>query len=181
MQINADLSNVTPDSFELLPPGEYLARVTDSEVTYSKAGNQIAKFTLTIESGPFAGRKIWDQIIIQGTALKAVEIGLKKLKSMAVALGHPNPNLVQDTEEFHGMAAVIKLKTKPGENGYEDQNQVSRYKPASGPNISLSIPAVKPPSKDEVEDHSMFSKPIIPLQTVAIPAAPTADQDVLPF
>lgn len=144
--INQDLSNIKADNFAPLPEGEYPAHIVGSEVTYSKAGDQMLTFTYAILEGDHQGRLVFDRHMLTGSE-KAVEIGAKRLKGLASAVGLPNPNYVGDSAELHGRPLTIKLKIEKGQNGYEDQSRISAFKPlAQGPGQAPAMaPGAMPP------------------------------------
>jgi hypothetical protein len=59
-------------------------------------------------------------------------VGLKKLKTLAVVSGHPDPNFIRDTDEFHGKRCQVRLKIEEDATGaYEPKNKISAYKPST--------------------------------------------------
>jgi hypothetical protein len=160
VEINANLSNAKPmDDFPVLPPGDYKARVVDSMVTRSKEkSNLMARFTWRVEEGPAAGRLIFDTVMLGGSD-KAVEVGQSRLKTMAQAVGHPNPNYIRDTEEFHGKVCILKVSVQKDEK-YGEQNRIQNYKPISGG----AAPAVMSQAQPK------------PAQAPVYPSAPAAPQ-----
>jgi len=126
-RLDADFSNYEASTgFELIPPGDYAARIVDSEVRDSKAGNRMAKFTLEILGPSHAGRKLWVQFVLNN------EVAMSRFKGFLTAAGHHNPNYVADTEELHGRELTVHVKIKKQE-GFDDQNDVSNFKPLTAP------------------------------------------------
>ena len=123
-QLNANLANVEGQlGFEILPAGWYRARVTDSEIKEGPKGNYIA-WTFEIIGKP---NKVWDRMSMSN------EISMQRLKGMAIACGHKNPNFIADTEELHGLQCMVKLKIETDETGkHEPKNAISAFKPIDG-------------------------------------------------
>lgn len=126
-QINANLQNYEEYSdLTPVPPGEYVVRVTDSVAKEAKSsGNLMAEFTLEILGPTHAGRRLWDRFVMTN------DVALRRLKTFAKAAGHKNPNYIRDTEEFHGLRVLVKVKVEEKE-GYEPKNVISSYKPVNG-------------------------------------------------
>jgi hypothetical protein len=123
-QLNLNLSGVNAQlSIPPLPPGWYRARVTDSEIKEGPKGNYIA-WTLEIIGKP---NKVWDRMSLSN------EISQKRLKGLAIACGHRNPDFIADTEELHGKECMVRLKIEEDETGqYEPKNAVSAFKAIDG-------------------------------------------------
>jgi hypothetical protein len=143
--INIDLSNVqTDEGFDTLPPGWYEAEVEDSEIKNGKNAEYI-QWTFSIISKP---NKVWD---IMSFSEKAYPITQKRLKSLAIACGHHNPNYVADTEELHGCRLLIRLKIDKDVTGqYGDKNKITDFKPLAGGGVAMTIPPAAAESVPEV-------------------------------
>lgn len=144
--LNLDLSNIEAmDDFSPVPPGEYVVTVADSEVTHSKAGNLMATLTYEILGPTHAGRRIWDHYVIKN------EVAMKRLKSMAQAAGHRNPNFIRDTEELHGLRCIVRV-TVEEQDGYAPKNKITAFKPlekqaATPPPASPAVSPTPPPQQ----------------------------------
>jgi hypothetical protein len=136
-QLNLDLSGYEPQGdFDPIPPGDYIIEVVDSDVSTSRAGNPMAKFTFEVVGPSHAGRKIWDHFVLNN------EVALRRLKALAEAAGHKNPNYVRDTEELHGLRCEVRVAIEEQE-GYPPKNKISSYRRPR----QTSTPAVPPPSQ----------------------------------
>ncbi|GAB6038136.1 hypothetical protein JCM15519_26950 [Fundidesulfovibrio butyratiphilus] len=122
--IGAKLEAVHPEPpTPLLPAGEYPCVVTDSLLIKSRAGRPLLKLVHEVTEGPYAGRKIFDGVLLDH------EPGLARLKMLAIKSGHPNPNFVSDSEELHGLRFVARLSVETGDDGETPlRNQVRAYK-----------------------------------------------------
>lgn len=123
-QLNANLTGVEGQvGFEVLPPGWYPAQVVDSEIKDGPKGSYI-QWTFELTGKP---NRIWDVMSLGN------EISMKRLKGLAIAAGHPNPNFIGDTEELHGKQCMIRLKVETDPNGhYEPKNKISAFKALDG-------------------------------------------------
>lgn len=135
--IQQDLSNTKPQDFSPIPPGLYRATVVDSEVGRSDAGNNRIKWEWEVTDEQYSGRKLWDYMVLQGSD-ESVRIGQSRLKAMAEACGHPNPNFINDTEDLHGLECLVKLGIKKGKDGYDDSNKITAFKPLTSGGVPAS-------------------------------------------
>lgn len=122
---------------ELLPAGDYLVQIVESEIVETKAGDgQMLKLTLDIVDGPHAGRKLWDNLNLVNRNEQAVEIAQRTLSAICHATGKLQ---VSDSEALHFIPMVATVKTFPpghtDKKGYvyeNGKNEVGGYKPAGG-------------------------------------------------
>jgi hypothetical protein len=125
-ELNIGLSNVeAQESLKPLAPGWYEAEITDSELKQGAKGTYI-RWTFDIIGHP---NKVWE---IMSLNPDGEAVGLKKLKTLAVVSGHPDPNFIRDTDEFHGKRCQVRLKIEEDATGaYEPKNKISAFKPSS--------------------------------------------------
>jgi len=124
--INKDLSiNEVQEGFGVLPIGWYEAKVIDSEIKEGPQGDYI-KWTYEMTGKP---NRVWDVMSLSN------EIAMNRLKSLAAACGHHNPNFIADTEELHGREFMVRLKIEEDETGrYEPKNKATSFKLINGDN-----------------------------------------------
>ena len=111
----ADLSNVSTER-ELLPEGEYLFTILDSEL--SEDGNSLIIKRRVEEAPPegekFVGQENWDWINIVDKQGKRNEIGYQTLKKYLEAVfgkGSDESN-VADSDPLHGHQVRIYIEQK---------------------------------------------------------------------
>src|SRR5687768_16673133 len=106
-EYSQDIDTAKPlDSFEPIPAGTYEAVMIDSEaVPTKKAGGERIKMTWQIISGEHEGRKVFDSANTRNENPKAVEIGMRQLKSIALAVGHTGP--LTDSADLHDKPCLI--------------------------------------------------------------------------
>ena len=63
LNLDYDLENVSSE-FEALPEGQYLAKITEAELTKSSTDKPMIKVTWEITDGEYEGRKLFDNNII---------------------------------------------------------------------------------------------------------------------
>lgn len=147
LDLNLEGYEVQNTSFGLIPEGQYICQITDSEVGVSKAGRPKLTITFTLADGEYAGRKLWTNFTLDS------EMGLKIFKSLCVASGHPNPNFVRDSDELHGLYVKARVVISK-QDGYADKNDVKGFSSAGGESSAASAPkapaapaAAKPAAK----------------------------------
>lgn len=132
--LNFDASQVKPrEAFESLPPGEYTAEITDSEVKDTKDNTgKYLQFEFTVLEGEFAGRKMWDRLNLSNPNKTAEEIARETLSAICHAVGHLR---VGDASELHNRPLVIIVKPEKNRETGERDTRIKGYKAvgAGGP------------------------------------------------
>lgn len=129
------------NQYELLPAGWYPAQVTESEIVSLKSGNgQAIKLTFEVLADGYRGRKVWSRLNVRHSNPKAEGIAQQQLRELCEAIGLARFN---DTTELHHKPVQIKVKIRKDETGqYEDQNEVSGFKPVAANGAALSMPGI---------------------------------------
>ena len=133
------------NQYELLPAGWYAAQVTESEIVSLKSGNgQAIKLTFEVLADGYRGRKVWARLNVRHSNPKAEGIAQQQLRELCEAIGLARFN---DTTELHHKPMQAKIKIRKDETGqYEDQNEVTGFKPAGGGAVpSQTNMAPRPP------------------------------------
>lgn len=132
-QFNFDTNSVEKreNNYELLPAGWYTAQVTESEIVRLNSGNGSAlKLTIEVLQDGYRGRKVWARLNVQHSNPKAETIAQQQLRELCDSIGVVR---MQDTVELHNKPFSVKLKIRKDDTGqYEDQNEVTGFKPAGG-------------------------------------------------
>jgi hypothetical protein len=139
--LNFDATQVKPaEPFEVIPAGNYLALIEDSDLKPTKAGNgTILELKLSILDGPYANRKLFVRLNVQHTNQQAQDIGQRQLSQLCHAVGKLH---VQDSAELHMIpfiARVVVTQDKTGQ--YGDRNEVREFKPVGN---AAPAPATRP-------------------------------------
>ena len=129
-----------------LPDGTYRVKIISDEVKQDKNGDNYLNLRYDVQEGTFAKACKFDALYLwltPDTDKKANWLNMckGKLKSIAKAIHHPNPNFVKSSSELLGGEMIIRLKTKVNKEGYENQN-ITSYKPVDG---VAYAPASQPP------------------------------------
>lgn len=115
----------TKDQFDLMPPGLYMAEMTDGEMKESNAGTEYLQLEFTVLGGDFDGRKIWPTFHFNSE--KGAAIAQSRMAQLLAAQGKTNIN---DTDELKGTPVMIRVGIQKSKDPqYEDKNEVKAYKP----------------------------------------------------
>jgi hypothetical protein len=146
-KIDFDLSDYeykSSSSFEPLPPGDYTAIITDSNLKATKSGTgEYIALTMEIIEGKYSGRRIWENLNVYNANKQAEDIARSALKSIFAAVGKPNE---RDTEEAHNIPFKLSLaidRKDPTRNrvmGYSEMHNA----PKPAPSAAFSSSAKKP-------------------------------------
>src|SRR5690606_37665332 len=110
---------------EPIPPGKYVAVVTDSEMkpTKSGAGNYL-QLTFQVVEGPFSNRLLWARLNLDNPNETARTIAQGELSALCRAVGVLAPN---DSVELHNLPLVIHVRCKKRSDTGEIVNEVKGY------------------------------------------------------
>ena len=130
-----DATEVEISEYEILPEGDYVLQVVDSEIKpTSKGGTQLV-FTMQVVGSTHDGKQIKERLNIVNDNQKAVEIAYQTLAKLTLACGVPKMN---DTSEIHGKKFIATIAIKKGEGTYMkdgvekkngDQNVIKKFTP----------------------------------------------------
>jgi len=111
--------------FEPLPRGTYEATITECTLAKSSTNKDMLKFTWTVNDGEYAGRKLFDNVVL--------DVGWK-VKQYAEAAGIAS-GAELDTEDFKGATAILTVDFAPKQNPDDEtepiRNAIKRIVPAS--------------------------------------------------
>jgi hypothetical protein len=126
-QLNFDASRVEPATgFDAVPAGWYNVMVDQSELkpTNDGAGTRL-NFRYVILDGQYQGRKIFHGLNLQNANPQTVEIAFKQLSALAHAVGILQ---VGDSTQLHNIPLKIKVKVRPADGKYDEQNDITQWK-----------------------------------------------------
>ena len=134
-------ADVKPQSFDVLPAGEYEAIIVNSEFKTTVAGNgKYLNLELQVLNGPFQNRKLFDKLNLVNPSEKAVEIARGTLSAICRSVGVMTP---KDSSELHNRPLRVKVTVKKSDE-FGEQNEVKAYRPRNAGPVSPPAPAVQP-------------------------------------
>lgn len=152
--LSFNANNVAPSApMELLPPGEYVVQIVNSEMRQTKdGGGSYLWLEMDILDGEFTNRKIWDRLNLENSNPTTVDVAYRTLSAICHATGVVNMN---DSEDLHTRPMIAVVKVQPPKGQYDASNQIKGYKPldqqtqqqptrvASAPRHSAPPPAAR--------------------------------------
>lgn len=160
-------------SFEALPPGEYDVYVAEAEAKVAQtSGKQMIKTKLQVESGPHAGRIVWNNHVLSPDSPQAMGFWFREMK----AWGLDTEYFTQGTPSMEMIAADLvgrRARIKTDKRTWNDQEQtdVKQIKPAVGPAPVAGSPA---PSAAPAPSATPSPAPKPAAPSTPVPEAPTA-------
>lgn len=131
-------------SFDPLPPGDYPAIVSQTDMKDTKAGTgQYIELTIQVIDGEFSGRRIWERLNVINPSEQTVQIARAQLNQLAQACG---VNALKDTDQLLDIPFTLTLDIDRKDN---TRNRVKGYSPASSaPRVAAKpAPAAASPQK----------------------------------
>lgn len=132
MNLNITLSNeelqaAKSQSFDLLPKGNYVAQIEDSDIRTTKSGGEMLGLKWRILDGQHTNRIVFQNINLKNSNPVAVQIGRKALGQIFSAIGIQG---VRDSSELHNIPLEIRVVIKADKTGqYEDSNEITAVMP----------------------------------------------------
>lgn len=113
--------------FEVIPPGKYVAVITETEVKKNKAGTgTYLQLTFQVIEGEFKNRLLWARLNLDNPNATAVKIARAELSAICRAVGVLQP---KDSCELHNLPLVITVRCKKKPDTGEIQNELKGYSP----------------------------------------------------
>lgn len=130
---------------ETMPKGWYrfICKKSDYLQTKNKDG-MCLHLVLTCLQAPYHGRELRDFLTLEHSNAQTVQIAKAKLKELAVAVAHPNPNRVNDSLELHNIPVYAYVSThKANDPKYGDsqglQNRITEYRSKDDPEVAEKL------------------------------------------
>lgn len=152
-QVKADDGGYSP-----IPAGEYVFQITGAELKQTKDGSgQYIKGEFTVIAPSYQGRKVFQNFNIYNRNSEAERIGRSQLKALAVAVGL---DTLRDTDELIGRTVAARVSIEKDKSGkYDDQNRLSKYKPAEAAAAPVTSPMSAPMPADGGSFAAAFGAP----------------------
>lgn len=115
--------------FKPVPPGQYIAKVQESEIKETSTGGQMLVLTFGIAAGAYSGKSFITRLNLVNSNPVAVKIANETLATITRACGL---GLITDSDVLHGIPMVVTLKLNPGQGKYGPSNEPAGFKTAQG-------------------------------------------------
>ena len=128
---NFDANQVDPSvALDPLPPGKYLAVVSESELKPTKTGvGKYLQLTFQIIDGEFKGRLVWARLNLENKNEMTVKIARGELSAICRAVGVMQP---KDSVELHNIPLEISVGLKKRDDNGEFTNVIKGYTKKGG-------------------------------------------------
>ena len=156
-----DHEELDPSSIGPMPAGDYemVAKTWESK-TAKTSGHKMISLTFEVIGPKFAGRKVWENIMLEGNGLN---VSKGKLRNWRKAMGmDPDVNNfnLEALESMMNVPFNATLKVEEGRDKgdgtkWEDKNVISKFA-AGASSSSASSPAPAPDKKDDSSDDDGF-------------------------
>lgn len=136
-----DPNSVAPQApMGVIPAGDYIVQITESEMVDLKSGNgQALKLTMEVIDGQYKGRKLWERLNVIHTNEKAQSIAQSQLSAICHALGVTK---LEDTAILHFKPMKVGVKVEAADDKYPESNRVTGFSAATaGGSFSQPKPA----------------------------------------
>lgn len=137
-------------NYEPLPDGDYELKVLQVETKMTQTGKTMFKITNEVQGGPYAKRRVWDQLVVTTDNKKAMDMFFMKTTAMGVPkeFFETGPTNAQIEQAFTGRSfrATLGKRTYNG----NESNEIKRYYAIQAPTTPYAAPttagaAVPPP------------------------------------
>ncbi len=130
--LNFNAVGVKPNvALEAIPSGQYPVMITKSEEKPTKKGDgRYIELEMTVQSGEFQGRKLYDRLNIHNPNPQAVDIAYATLSAICHVTGRLQ---MQDTGQLHGIPFIaVAVKIPRDDRPQQMTNEVKGYKDING-------------------------------------------------
>tara|TARA_R100001443_G_scaffold51011_1_gene63073 strand:+ start:145 stop:669 length:525 start_codon:yes stop_codon:yes gene_type:complete len=133
IELNLNESSKAEDSTDdqperpLVPDGNYVAEIIESQEQISGKGHSYLSLKLSICEGPHEGRWVWDNLNINHPTESVKSLARYILGNIVKAAGLVG---IDDTSELHYKPLSIELGHKEKEGQYKAKNVIKKYHPA---------------------------------------------------
>lgn len=165
-----DAGESASGNYEPLPDGDYDLKVIEAKATVTQTGKTMFKLTTEVQTGPYAKRRIWDNLVVSPENSNALNIFLSKMAALGLPrefFSNNNPSNAQIEAALAGRSFRAQVGSRTW-NG-DKRNELKRYYliPAQG---GAAIPAASAPQGAA----GAAIPPVAPPAPPAPPAAPSA-------
>ena len=151
-QLNFNAREVSPaEEYGIIPEGWYTAIIVESEMRPTKDGRgQYLSLQFKIMEGEHTNRIVFTNLNLKNANSIAQEIAYRQLSAIAHAV---NVLDVQDSNQLHNLPLQIKVKVRPPQNGYGENNQIAAYKAVE------NQAQMQPQSQPQAQPQTQYQPP----------------------
>ena len=133
-----DANQFEPNTFEVLPPGDYKAIIINSKMEDTKKKDgKFLKIQIQIVDGPKSGFKgLFDRLNLDNPNQQAVEIAKKTLSAICRAAGKMTP---KDSSELHSIPIIVAVAVESRKDNGQPTNVIKGYKKIESPSMTPTL------------------------------------------
>ena len=128
-------------SFEPLPDGDYDLKITEASHTVTQTGKVMFKTTNTVQTGPHANRKVWDNLVVSPDSPGALGYFFRKMKALGLGTEFFASQPTEDQIAQNLLNKSFRGKLTTSEYNGKLSNNIKEYHPATG---GLGAPGFAP-------------------------------------
>lgn len=163
LDLNIDYNGINEydgeKTFTILPPGDYLVRVTNEETreyTEKSSGlkNSFLQYTYTVEEGEYQGNMLFDAIYLWASKSFAAKKAKEKLYSIGLATGY---GLITNSAQVLNMQMIVSVKIRKYKNNEGEEvetNDITKYIP-----IQREVGAMAAPQAPQAPQQTASQAP----------------------
>lgn len=138
-------------TYEPLPDGDYELKVIEASATVSQSGKTMFKITTEVQGGPFAKRRVWDNLVVSPENKNALGIFFGKMAALGVPrefFSNNNPSNAQVEQAILGKTFRATIGKRTWNN--DVKNEIKKYHVGVGATpvaqaTTASAPVAPPP------------------------------------
>jgi|LauGreDrversion4_2_1035121.scaffolds.fasta_scaffold135833_2 hypothetical protein len=136
----ADAGDLTQNTREILPAGDYTMQIVQSDLRDTKAGDgQYIWLELEVMGPKYAGSRFWERLNLFNKSEATVKIAKKTLGNICNAVG---VSVFEDTEQLHFKPMKVTITHKENKMGGLDAR--AAYYPLNGATPAAAAPQAAP-------------------------------------
>lgn len=146
-----DASDSAGGSYEPLPDGDYNLKVIEVSATVTSTGKTMFKLTTEVLDGPYAKRRIWDNLVISPENKNALGIFFSKMAALGVPREFFTANNPTNAQ-IEARIAGASFRAQVGKRVYNgnESNELKKYyvgaPTAQTASVSAPAPVAAPPA-----------------------------------
>jgi hypothetical protein len=145
LRVNFTDKEAESKALDPFPRGNYHLVITDAEVARcgpesKNPGKPYWKLTLTVQEGPYDGRKVWDNCMLFNGALYTLSQLMKALGNDIEEGSFKLPT----TQSLIGQHVIGKVRIKPESGQYDARNEIKGYLEYTGKTPAAGESALLP-------------------------------------
>jgi hypothetical protein len=176
----ASQATTSTGDYTPMPEGDYDLKVIESKLATTQTGKLMYKLTYEVQTGEFARRRVWDNLVVSPENDKAMGIFWSKMRILGLQkdwFEATKPSSEQIAQAVMGRPIRAHLGLRTWNDNV--QNEITRYLAAPTQQFSpttagATVPPVAPPAPAVAPGVATAPPPPAPVGTAPIQGGPPA-------